>query len=214
MTSYPSTRNKVSTIFQQPSKYKMNVARTWAFTDGGFRPLQCSPGLDFVISKAKKYGIHLILGLVNNWDALGGKKQYVAWAVQKGQNLTSDYDFFNNPKVKNFYKNHVKVVLTRVNKITKVAYKDDPTILSWELMNEPRCTSDLSGKTMQYWITEMTRHFKSIDKNHLLEIGLEEFYGNNRKQYYPKSLEFRTDFVSNNQIKGIDFTSIHMYPDQ
>lgn len=40
-------------------------------------------------------------------------------------------------------------MLTRVNKITKVAYKDDPTILSWELINEPRYPSDLSGKTIQ-----------------------------------------------------------------
>ncbi|CAN4123184.1 unnamed protein product [Withania somnifera] len=222
MASDPSTRIKVTTVFQQASKYRMNVARTWAFTDGGFRPLRfCSVyneqmfrGLDFVISEAKKYGIHLILGLVNNWEALGGKKQYVAWAVQRGQNLTSDDDFFTNPLVKNFYKNHVKVVLTRVNTITKVIYKDDPTILSWELMNEPRCTSDLSGKTIQNWIVEMAEHFKSIDKNHLLEIGLEGFYGNSKKQNNPNSKEFGTDFISNNQIKGIDFTTIHLYPDQ
>ncbi|MCD9560252.1 Mannan endo-1,4-beta-mannosidase 4 [Datura stramonium] len=158
MASDPSTRNKVTTTFQQASRYKMNVARTWAFTDGGFRPLQSAPGvyneqmfqgLDFVISEAKKYKIHLILGLVNNWEALGGKKQYVEWARQRGQQLTSEDDFFTNPMIKEFYKNHVKVVLTRVNTITKVAYKDDPTILSWELMNEPRCTSDISGKTIQ-----------------------------------------------------------------
>lgn len=40
-------------------------------------------------------------------------------------------------------------MLTRVNTINKLAYKDDPTILSWELINEPRCPSDLSGKTVQ-----------------------------------------------------------------
>ncbi|KAJ8574456.1 hypothetical protein K7X08_026261 [Anisodus acutangulus] len=223
MASDPSTRNKVTTVFQQASRFKMNVARTWAFTDGGSRPLQSAPGvynqqmfqgLDFVISEARKYGIHLILGLVNNWDALGGRKQYVEWARQKGQQLKSEDDFFTNPMVKGFYKNHVKVVLTRVNTITKVAYKDDPTILAFELINEPRCPSDLSGKTIQNWVTEMAAHFKSIDKNHLLEIGLEGFYGHNRKLFNPGSLEFGTDFVTNNQIRGIDFTTIHIYPDQ
>lgn len=43
----------------------------------------------------------------------------------------------------------LQAVITRVNSFTNVAYKDDPTIIAWELINEPRCCSDSSGDTLQ-----------------------------------------------------------------
>ncbi|XP_059636584.1 mannan endo-1,4-beta-mannosidase 7-like [Cornus florida] len=225
VASDTSQRNKVSSAFQEASSHGFTVARTWAFSDGGYSPLQYSPGsynenmfqgLDFVISEARKYGIKLILSLVNNYENLGGKKQYVDWARNQGQYLRSDDDFFSNSVVKGYYKNHIKTVLTRHNSMTGVAYKDDPTIMAWELMNEPRCTSDPSGRTMQAWITEMASYLKSIDSNHLLEIGLEGFYGASapQKQQYNPNFQVGTDFVANNQISGIDFATVHSYPDQ
>lgn len=69
----------------------------------------CAKGLDFVISEAKKYGIQLVLSLVDNYEALGGKRQYVEWARGQGQSIASDDDFFTNPVVKGYYKNHIKV---------------------------------------------------------------------------------------------------------
>ncbi|GMH16195.1 hypothetical protein Nepgr_018036 [Nepenthes gracilis] len=224
--SDPSTRNKVPTAFQEASSHGLTVARTWAFSDGGYRPLQFSPGsyneqmfqgLDFVISEARKYGIRLVLSLVNNYEDYGGKKQYVGWARSNGQELSSDDAFFTNSVVKEYYKSHIKTVLTRHNYITGVAYKDDPTIMAWELINEPRCTSDLSGNTLQAWITEMASYLKSIDENHLLEVGLEGFYGDSypvRKQYNPTSFQAGTDFIANNQIPSIDLITVHSYPDQ
>ncbi|XP_077220578.1 glycosyl hydrolase superfamily protein [Tasmannia lanceolata] len=225
IASDPSQRSKVSSAFQEASSHGLTVARTWAFSDGGYGALQYSPGsyneqmfkgLDFVISEAKRYGIRLIFSMVNNYDSFGGKKQYVDWARNQGQYLSSDDDFFSNPVVKGYYKNHVKAVLTRFNSMTGVAYKDDPTIFAWELMNEPRCTSDPSGRTIQAWITEMAAYVKSIDSNHLLEAGLEGFYGESspqRKQFNP-GFQVGTDFISNNQISGIDFVTVHSYPDQ
>ncbi|XP_018682908.2 putative mannan endo-1,4-beta-mannosidase 9 [Musa acuminata AAA Group] len=221
----PAERDKVSSALEQASTLGLRVIRTWAFSDGGYRPLQYSPGvynenmfkaLDFVISEAKKYGVHLILSLVNNWEGFGGKKQYVQWARDKGQSLGSEDDFFRNEVVKQFYKNHVNTVLARVNTITGVAYKDDPTVFAWELMNEPRCQSDLSGRTLQSWITEMAAHVKSTDRNHMVEVGMEGFYGESmpeRKKYNP-GYEVGTDFIANNRVPGIDFATIHAYPDQ
>ncbi|PIA44356.1 hypothetical protein AQUCO_01700156v1 [Aquilegia coerulea] len=224
--SNPSERMKVTSTLQQASRYGMNVARTWAFSDGGSTPLQISPGsynedmfkgLDFVLSEARKYGVYVILSFVNNYNDYGGKNQYVQWGRQHGgQNLNSDDDFYSNSMVKDYYKNHIKAVVTRINTITGVAYKDDPTIFAWELMNEPRCQSDLSGKILQVWIKEMAGHVKTLDRNHLVEIGLEGFYGETmpeRKGFNP-GYQVGTDFIANNQIPEIDFATIHLYPDQ
>ncbi|KAM7517199.1 hypothetical protein LguiA_006782 [Lonicera macranthoides] len=225
MASDPSQRNKVSSAFEESKKHGLTIARTWAFSDGGNNPLQYSPasyneqmfqGLDFVISEARSYGIKIILSLVNNYENFGGKKQYVDWARGEGQSITSDDDFFTNSVVKGYYKNHIKSVLTRKNSINGIAYKDDPTIMAWELMNEPRCTSDPSGRTIQAWITEMASYLKSIDSNHLLEAGLEGFYGESvpQKQQFNPNFQIGTDFIANNQISDIDFATVHSYPDQ
>jgi mannan endo-1,4-beta-mannosidase len=66
-------------------------------------------GLDFVLSEARKFGVKVILGLVNNYDTFGGKKQYVDWARGQGQAIGSDDEFFTNSVVKGFYKNHIRV---------------------------------------------------------------------------------------------------------
>lgn len=222
-----STRGKVTEVFQQASSVGLTVCRTWAFNDGQWRALQKSPGvydedvfkaLDFVVSEAKKYKIRLILSLTNNWDAYGGKAQYVKWGKATGLNLTSDDDFFSHPTLRSYYKAHVKAVLNRVNTLTNITYKDDPTIFAWELMNEPRCTSDPSGDKLQSWITDMAVYVKSMDAKHLVEIGLEGFYGPSapdRAQFNPNSYatQVGTDFIRNHQVLGVDFASVHIYAD-
>ncbi|KAK7397086.1 hypothetical protein VNO78_18253 [Psophocarpus tetragonolobus] len=226
IASDPSTNSKVTIALQEASQHGLNVARTWAFHDGGYNALQISPGsynenvfkgLDFVISAAGENGIRLILTLVNNWKDDGGKTQYVQWARERGQLVKSENDFFTHPVIKQYYKNHVKTVLTRKNTVTGLAYKDDPTIFAWELMNEPRSRSIDKGKSIQDWVKEMAVYVKSIDRNHLLEVGLEGFYGEStpqKKQFNPSYESEGTDFISNNQFPEIDFTTIHLYSDQ
>lgn len=67
-----------------------------------------------MISEARKYGVHVILSLVNNFNDYGGRKQYVQWAKERGQAINSDDDFYNNTVVKGYYKDYVKVHIYRV----------------------------------------------------------------------------------------------------
>lgn len=67
----------------------------------------------------------------------------------------------------------------------------------------------------QAWIMEMASYVKSIDRNHLLEAGSEGFYGKSspwRSRLNPVS-NIGTDFIANNRIPGIDFATVHAYPD-
>ena len=47
--------------------------------------------------------------------------------------------FFNDTGSKKIYKNYLKTIILRENSINGRVYKDDPTIMSWGLLNEPRC---------------------------------------------------------------------------
>ncbi|KAJ0733307.1 putative mannan endo-1,4-beta-mannosidase [Helianthus annuus] len=220
----PSERYKVSQVLQDAANAGLSVCRTWAFADGGgYNALQISPGvynelvfqgLDFVVAEARKYGIRLILSFVNNFKDFGGRPQYVEWARNSGVQVSSYDDFYTNPIVKGYYKNHVQSVITRINKITQIAYSQDPAIMAWELINEPRSQSDYSGRTINDWVQEMALFVKSLDRYHLLEIGMEGFYGDTmpeRKQINP-GYQVGTDFISNNLIREIDFATIHAYP--
>ncbi|CAH9080962.1 unnamed protein product [Cuscuta epithymum] len=60
----------------------------------------------------------------------------------------------------------------------------------------------------------MAAYLKHIDPNHLLEVGLEGFYGpsNAKKNQGVSFYEVGTDFITNNQNSLIDFATIHAYP--
>eukprot|EP01018_Ginkgo_biloba_P031702 Gb_04336 [translate_table: standard] len=224
-TPAENLRSKVSQLLREAAAAGLTVGRTWAFNDGsGWNALQTSPGiydervfraLDFVIAEAKKYNIHLILSLSNNWNDYGGKAQYLQWGRSIARlNLSDDDDFFSHPTLKSFFKSHIKAW----HASSSIAYKDDPTIFAWELMNEPRCLSDPSGNTLQAWIQEMAAYVKSVDGEHLVEIGTEGFYGPSspsRVAFNPNafSQQVGTDFIRNHGAYGIDFASTHIYAD-
>lgn len=58
--------------------------------------------------------------------------------------LQNPEDFYVNPKVIQLYLDHQKVMANRVNTVNGRMYKNEPAILAWDLMNEPRSGCDIS----------------------------------------------------------------------
>ncbi|XP_011001008.1 PREDICTED: mannan endo-1,4-beta-mannosidase 5-like isoform X2 [Populus euphratica] len=89
----------------------------------------CLQGLDYVIVEARSNRIRLILSLVNNLVAFGGKTQYVKWAKEAGVNVSSSDDsFFSNPVIKDYFKAYIKAVVKRKNSLSGVRYSEELAI--------------------------------------------------------------------------------------
>lgn len=217
----PDMRKCADEVFDDAAKMGLKVIRTWAFNDGKrqWNALQTAPGsykegafvgLDYVIAKAKEKGIYLILCFGNNWDHYGGVRQYLDWsptAVKKEHN-----EFFTDEKARQYYKNHINTVLNRKNTITGIKYKDEPAILAWDLINEPRVKNDFSGNILNNWIKDISAYVKSIDKNHLVMVGSEGFYTNANKNDWKFNGAEGGDFIRNISIDTVDIASFHLWP--
>ncbi|CAL8466100.1 g5636 [Coccomyxa elongata] len=208
--------------FDAAAANNLTVVRMFGFgTAGGFQ-LQYSPGsynekafqaFDKVISEAGKRKLRLVIAFVNNWDqdsSSDNKKFYVG-----GGNPD---DFYTSASARQAFKNHMKTVTSRKNTITGIAYRDDPTILAWNLINEPRCDAIGCNTDMLSWIEEMAPYLKTVDPNHLVTVGMDGFY--DRRSCLaptgnPSSWAGYTgqDFLPQHAVNGIDYAAIHLWPD-
>ena len=234
----PNKRFVVDDVFSFANHAGFKVVRTWAFNNSSdsIYPgvISAKPdefleqgliGLDYVVAKAKEYDIFLILTLANNFSDYGGIDQYIKWANQylspPSQNFSHNH-FFTEDSIINWYKLYVSTILNRVNTFTRIAYKDEPTIFSFELINEG-LNSGFSYIYIKNWYDKVSEYFKQIDTNHLLSTGEIGFdvdalqYSN--LNFFYNSVDFLfngskgTSFTVNSSLPKIDYTSIHSYPE-
>jgi len=222
-------------VFKAASSAGFKVIRTWAFFEGSGKfnnsVIRYSPyeynekgfeALDKTLYFARKYNIRLILTLCNYYSDFGGIPQYLQWYGKNfGSAGLSNASFFENDTLKNWYKNYMRRLLERENAYTRVKYKNDPSIFSFELINEA-VNPGGAAETVCAWYSEMAGYFKSIDKNHLLATGEEGYdkypwlYSNAGLFYNSADYLFNgykgTSFFLNSGIEQIDYSSIHLYP--
>ena len=136
--------------------------------------------LDSVLAEANKYGIRVIIPLVDHWHWIGGMDGYV-WIAGEADGEPSNsgfqewaWKFFSSEKCMDYFKQMISHLLERENTITGVKYKDDPAILCWETANEAGGNPTLQQEhddELSAWTIEVINHIKSIDSNHLVLDG-------------------------------------------
>ncbi len=235
-------------VLAQAQSMGLNVVRTWAFGDrgslDGFVPSVDGNGtkegvyfqywdtttgepayndgpdglerLDRVLAEASALGLKVILVLTDNWKDFGGMDQYVSWF-----GLRHHHEFYTEGRARRAYKNYVAHLLGRINTVTQVAYKDDPTIFAWELANQPRCGNAgrfdavpaCHPEMITAWAREMSEYIHSIDTNHLVAVGDEGFYRRPGAERWMYNGANGVDHEALLKLPGVDYGTFHLYPD-
>ncbi|MGO5522856.1 glycoside hydrolase 5 family protein [Phocaeicola plebeius] len=170
-------------------------------------------GLDFLLAEMSKRDMLAVLYLNNSWEWSGGYGQYLEWAgygrapipAVDGYAAYMEFvsQFVRSDSAKTLYARYVKDVITRTNQYTKVRYIDDPTIMSWQIGNEPRAFSKSNKQDFANWISETASLIKSLDPNHLVSTGSEG------KQGCEMDLDL---FEQIHADINVDYMNIHIWP--
>jgi mannan endo-1,4-beta-mannosidase len=142
-----------------------------------------------------------VMVLNNYWQWSGGMAQYVSWHERTPIPYPPEYGFdafvayaakfYGYEGCQKWYQDHIKTIINRANPYTGLKYRDDPTIFSWELANEPR-------NYPAEWIDKTAVYIKSFDPNHLVTTGSEGSVGGN--------------FLQTHDGSDIDYATIHIWP--
>jgi mannan endo-1,4-beta-mannosidase len=122
--------------------------------------------------------------------------------------------FYRVPKIKEAYKKYVAAMVLR--------YRDSPTIMAWELANEPRCGADgtrnlprsssCTPALLTSWIDEMSTYIKSLDPYHLVTWGGEGQFNRPGDDWAYNGSD-GCDFDAELALKNVDYGTFHSYPD-
>lgn len=140
-------------VFQKsaPAGTPKYVEAPGKFNEEAFRTL------DRVLAVANEEGVRLIIPVVNNFQWWGGAADYAAF---RGKPRDA---FWTDPQLIEDFEQTVRFLLTRVNTVTGVPYREDKAVLAWETANESQCPHS--------WTHEIAAFMKSLDSNHLVVDG-------------------------------------------
>ncbi len=175
-------------------------------------------GLDFALAEMAKRNIRAVLYLTNFWEWSGGMMTYLSY-VNGGRYIDVDdpahpwpafanfnAQFYGNDRAVGLYHDWVRALVTRSNGVTGIRYADDPTIMAWQLANEPRPAGDLAHAAppqFHAWVQGTARLIKSLDPHHLVSTGSEGLMG---------ALGQPEIVLAEHAIAEVDYLTAHIWP--
>lgn len=176
-------------------------------------------GLDFTLAEMAKRDMRGILFVSNYWQWSGGFAQYVRWIT--GQTIPdpdkppNDWHAFmqmsatlyQTRAANELYLGYIKKLIDRRNTVNGRIYRDDPTVMTWELANEPRPGADekMAARDVPIftkWVDATARYIHELDPNHLVCTGSEGIHG---------CLESPDAFIASHKTPAIDYVTVHMW---
>ena len=144
-------------------------------------------GLDYLLMEMGKRKMLAVLYLNNSWEWSGGYSVYLQWSghgdavvpAVDGWPAYMEYvkQFPQSDSAKALFANHVNYIVSRTNRYNQIKYVDDPTIMSWQIGNEPRAFSDENKEPFARWMADVAAQIKSLDPNHMVSSGSEGSWG-------------------------------------
>lgn len=170
-------------------------------------------GLDIVLAEMAKRDMTAVIFFSNNWEWSGGFQQYLIWNgvissewLAKKPNWDELRDlvakFYSCRSCIEDYNKQLRLVIERRNSVTGKLYTADPTIMAWELANEPRPMRPAANDDYKKWIRETSDLIRSFDKRHLITTGHEGWIG----------AQDIALFETVHAFPNIDYLTIHIWP--
>jgi len=162
--------------------------------------------LDRLLAAAREHSLRVIIVLANRWGDYGGLSQYARWMGMEPhrRNLLHAElaQVLSDPRSRALYRAHAERIVSRVNTVTGVAYRDDPTIMAWELINELNVGTCAAAEAVRDWVAHMSDFVRGLDPNHLIAAGHIGYH----------STLSRDSWRDVHALPNIDYADYHVYP--
>jgi mannan endo-1,4-beta-mannosidase len=169
-------------------------------------------GLDHCLAQLGQRGMKAVLYLTNFWEWSGGMGTYLWYATGKYQDNGDpahpwpefpDHNagFYGCKPAVEMFLDHVRHMVGRKNRVTGVAYADDPTIMSWQLCNEPRAggSDEKIAQTLPAYYDFIQRSaalIRSLDRGHLVSLGHEGIIATGGREDLAREAHAQMDYVT------------------